>query len=55
MKTDGIKRMAISIGYRYLSFSLEILPITNESKNVAIIIRRTIPIASVGSANNGNI
>lgn len=46
--------IAMITGYKYFIFLFEINPIIIESKNVVSIIKTTIPIASVGPANNGN-
>ena len=55
MGTEGINKIAIIAGYRYFCFMFEILPIIIDKTNTDIIIRNTMPIASVGPANNGNI
>jgi len=54
MKTEGIKRTDTKIGYTYLTFFVDTLPIIIASIKVAAIINSTIPIASVGPDVNGN-
>ena len=50
-----MKRIATKIGYKYLYFILDMIPKRLDNIKVVISIINTIPIASVGPANNGKI
>lgn len=52
---EGINRATTAKGYKYLTFSFDILSIKIENKNVANKINTIIPIISVGPANKGKI
>ena len=55
MNTEGIKITDTITGYKNLILLLETSPNIKDSKRVAERIKNTIPIASVGPANNGKI
>ena len=41
---DGIKIIAVSIGYKYFIFNLEIIPIIIVNIKVKVMIKKTMPM-----------
>jgi hypothetical protein len=55
MNIDGMNVIATINGYKYFIFSFDTIVSINDNTIVASNINNTIPIASVGPANNGKI